>query len=1010
MKHSRNLLTLLVLLLVNIFTGHAQDPVTLQFTGQDQNGQHVPLNTVTVENVTKHWQEVLHYPDTTLILGTTGIEEIGWSGDGVRLFQNTPNPFDGVTDFALHLPEASSVTLEICDLNGKVTTTYQGFLDPGSHLFRAWLASPQTYLLQARTSDGSVQIKMVNTGNGGQSRIEYLGKDDTHWEEKSGGDDKGSSDMPFSFGDWMMYVGDIHLAGTDFISDPVLQMQNSSELIALPFNLPLPTVTTEAATNITPTEARLNGLIVENSGYPVFSRGFLITDNAQLVGATDYTDGTGGGSFHYEVSGLLMGTRYYYRAYARTALGTTFGDILYFDTQSDLPEVHTLMVTDTGNHWANCGGNVTYDGGSAVTARGVCWDTLPNPTVNNSHTTNGNGAGSFTSHIVGLYANTTYYVRAYATNGVGTAYGEERSFTTLTSDTVIGPFYCGIDSVADYDGNRYPTVEIGSQCWMKENLRTTHYPDGLIIPEYPSSYDNYRRAPGYNIGNVPIYGYLYNIGAAMHGANTNDSNPDGVQGICPEGWHIPSCTESEQLMNFVGSQSQYTCNGDIRKALASTTRWNNGSTVSPPLSLCSPKMDLPSNNATGFSALPAGFFSSDFWYNDEAFFFCYESFSFSGSGFGDGDQDAEEKMFRSWGDIHFGESYYAVYYGVSVRCLLNDSGVDSSTAVLPVVSLITLDDIDATSASCIGFVTASGGSAVTARGFCWSTSQNPTVGDSHTTDGIGTGRFNSEISGLLPGTTYYLRPYATNDVGAAYGEERSFTTYFADSCGGTTVTDYDGNVYRTIPIGQQCWMRENLRTTHFADGTAIAFGSDNSSTTPYLYAPGNNLTVPEYGYLYNWVAAMHGAASSETNPSGVQGVCPTGWHVPSNAEWLQLIHYVRGHNEYWCGGDSTNIGKSLASTKGWCYSDSECAVGNDPATNNATGFSALPTGYKSNGASGFYEQAVFWTTTQYQSYSYSTYYAGFGVNNLEFWGNLGDHGEIFGLNLSSGASVRCLRD
>ena len=1006
MKHTVSLIAILAILLATIFTGHAQDPVTLQFTGQNQYGQYVPLSSVTVENVTRHWQEMLYYPDTTLFIGQTGIEEIEQLSDGVRLFQNVPNPFDGVTDFVLYLPEASAVLLEICDLNGIVTATYSGSLDPGSHLFRAWLASPQTYLLQARTSDGNVQIKMVNTGNGGQSRMEYLGKDDTHWAGKSGGDDKGSTDMPFSFGDWMLYVGDVHLAGTDFTSDPVLQMQNSSELITLPFNLPLPTVTTEAATNITPTEAKLNGLVVETSGYPVFSRGFLITDNAQLVGASDYTDGAGGGSFHYEVSGLQMGTRYYYRAYARTALGTTFGDILYFDTQSDLPEVHTFMVTDTAIHGAVCGGNVTYDGGSAVTMRGVCWSTTQSPTLNNIHTSDGSGVGSFTSHIFGLYANTTYYVRAYATNSVGTAYGEERSFTTLTSDTVIGPFYCGIDSVADYDGNRYPTVEIGTQCWMKENLRSTHYPDGMTIPEYPSSYDNYRRAPGDNSGNVPIYGYLYNMGAAMHGANANDSNPDGVQGICPEGWHIPSCTESEQLMNFVGSQSQYTCNGNnISKALASTTRWKNGAGVTPPLSLCSPKMDLPSNNATGFSALPAGFFSWNFYGHDEARFFCYDSFSFFGSGLGDGGQDTEEKTFRNWGDISFNSGYDVV----SVRCLLNDSGVDSSTAVLPVVSLITLDGIDATSVSCIGFVTASGGSAVTTRGFCWSTSPSPTVGDSHTSEGIGTGRFNSEISGLSPGTTYYLRPYATNDVGTAYGEERSFTTYFADSCGGTTVTDYDGNVYRTIPIGQQCWMRENLRTTHYADGTAIAFGSGSSTTTPYLYAPnGNNLTVPEYGYLYNWVAAMHGAASSETNPSGVQGVCPTGWHVPSNAEWLQLISYVRGHNEYWCGGDSTNIGKSLASTKGWCYSDSECAVGNGPATNNTTGFSALPAGW--TGAASFYDKAVFWTTTQYQSSSYSTFYAGFEANDLGFWGLIGVVGSIFGLNLSSGASVRCLRD
>lgn len=974
-----NKIVCLTVLVIISLLGHSQNPVTLQFTGQDQYGQHVPLSTVTVENVTKHWQEVLYYPDTTLIMGTTGIEDGGWIGDGVRLFQNTPNPFDGVTDFALHLPEASTVTLEICDLNGKVAATYHGLLEPGSHLFRAWLASPQTYLLQARTSDGSVQIKMVNTGNGGQSRMEYLGKDDSHWAGKSGGDDKGSTDMPFSPGDWMMYVGDVHLAGTDFTSDPVLQMQNGSELITLPFNLPLPTVTTEAATNITPTEAKLNGLVVETSGYPVFSRGFLITDNAQLVGASDYTDGAGGGSFHYEVSGLQMGTRYYYRAYARTALGTTFGDILYFDTQSDLPEVHTFMVTDTAIHGAVCGGNVTYDGGSAVTTRGVCWSTTQSPTLSNIHTSDGSGVGSFTSHIFGLYANTTYYVRAYATNSVGTAYGEERSFTTLTSDTVIGPFYCGIDSVADYDGNRYPTVEIGTQCWMKENLRTTHYPDGMTIPEYPSSYDNYRRAPGDNSGNVPIYGYLYSLEAVRYGEPSIHNITDSVrvQGICPSGWHVPSQSEFSQLVNFVVSQSQY-CNNDstkILKALAANTLWSCSTSQ-----CCHTGYDIPSNNATGFSMLPSGCYIDGSYYGNILFAGSNSVISLSSLG-------------CSW-------QWWPTYdLACSVRCLLNDSGVDSSTAVLPVVSLITLDDIDATSASCIGFVTASGESAVTARGFCWSTSPNPSVGDSHTSEGIGTGRFNSEIAGLSPGTTYYLRPYATNNVGTAYGEERSFTTYSADSCGGITVTDYDGNIYRTIPIGQQCWLRENLRTTHFADGTAIAPGpnSSTSTTTPYRFAPhGHDEEVPRFGYLYNRVATMHGTDTSSSNPSGVQGICPAGWHVPSDAEWHQLFHFVGSQPEYACSGDTNRFAKALASSKTWCFVDIDCAVGNDPTANNATGFSALPAGYTD---SFFMQSAIFWTTTvPTPNYCYFVF--------IET-----SHSDVIISSMSGGgASVRCLRD
>ena len=323
-----NKIVCLTVLVIISLLGHSQNPVTLQFTGQDQYGQHVPLSTVTVENVTKHWQEVLYYPDTTLIMGTTGIEDGGWIGDGVRLFQNTPNPFDGMTDFVLHLPGTSAVTLEICDLNGSVTAAYTGSLDQGDNCFRAWLSSPQTYLLSARTEGGTVRIKMVNAGSAGQNRIEYLGKSSPSHMAKSDDNAKGSTNLPFSFGDWMLYQGSAQIAGTDFSSDPVLQRQNASELITLTFNLPQPTVTTEPATNITTTSARLNGLVTGNPEHPVIDRGFLLTDNEQLIGATDYAAGSGGGSFHYEVSGLQMGTRYYYRAYARTALGTTFGDIL----------------------------------------------------------------------------------------------------------------------------------------------------------------------------------------------------------------------------------------------------------------------------------------------------------------------------------------------------------------------------------------------------------------------------------------------------------------------------------------------------------------------------------------------------------------------------------------------------------------------------------------------------------------------------------------------------------
>ena len=224
------------------------------------------------------------------------------------------------------------------------------------------------------------------------------------------------------------------------------------------------------------------------------------------------------------------------------------------------------------------------------------------------------------------------------------------------------------------------------------------------------------------------------------------------------------------------------------------------------------------------------------------------------------------------------------------------------------------------------------------------------------------------------------------------------------------VTDYDGNSYDAVRIGNQVWMASNLRTTHYANGEDIPEGTTLSDTEPYRYTPDNSeANVAAYGYLYNWFAMMHGAASSEENPSGVQGICPNGWHVPSNAEWSQLTDYCFSQTEYVCSGNGDNIAKSLAADHDWVLSTNVCAVGNDLNTNNTTGFSALPAGlytdfyngsYHSGTYLGFRNFAYFWSATEdaanraYPRYLFYDYaYVG------------GDYSYK-----SSGLSVRCVRD
>ena len=220
------------------------------------------------------------------------------------------------------------------------------------------------------------------------------------------------------------------------------------------------------------------------------------------------------------------------------------------------------------------------------------------------------------------------------------------------------------------------------------------------------------------------------------------------------------------------------------------------------------------------------------------------------------------------------------------------------------------------------------------------------------------------------------------------------------------VTDIDGNTYNAVKIGQQIWMSENLRTTHYADGTYIKQGSSSSVSTAYWYYPSNkSSTMQNYGLLYNWSAVMNGEASSNRKPSGVQGICPDGWHVPSDAEWTQLTNYVGSQNQYCCSNNSANIAKALASKTGWKDSPYTCTVGNVSSFNNTTGFSALPAG-------GYYWGMLTSLSTSFSNFAY--FWSATATDRSGAYYRGLDHEEA---NVSKGNnyradgfSVRCVKD
>ena len=223
-----------------------------------------------------------------------------------------------------------------------------------------------------------------------------------------------------------------------------------------------------------------------------------------------------------------------------------------------------------------------------------------------------------------------------------------------------------------------------------------------------------------------------------------------------------------------------------------------------------------------------------------------------------------------------------------------------------------------------------------------------------------------------------------------------------------TVSDFDGNIYRIALIGDQWWMVSNLKTTHFADGSAIPrvestteWESLDMDAKAYCYYDNNAETFSfTYGALYSWAAALNGAASSNTNPSQIQGVCPDGWHIPSDAEWkeLEMSLGMGGVEADTTGPRGVSVGSQLAVNKDlW-----EDGLLEDHPEFGTSGFFALPGGGRRfNGTFGHVgDNANFWTSTE--------------VDEVKAWGRhiYSEYTTVHRYKnvKSDGFSVRCVKD
>jgi len=507
-----------------------------------------------------------------------------------------------------------------------------------------------------------------------------------------------------------------------------------------------------------------------------------------------------------------------------------------------LPTVITTGMSGVTQTTASSGGNVTDDGGAEVTARGVCWCENENPVTLNNNTIDGSGTGSFTSSLTSLTPGTTYYVRAYAINSVGTAYGKQVSFTASP----------------------------------------------VLLPTLTT-------APVSTILSV----------SAISGGNITDDGGGEItaRGVC---WSTSSMPDINDNKTIDGT------------------------------------------GAGGFTSHITGL-EPDYGYNVRAY-----ATNSAGTAYGD-------------------ELYFV------------------TNVIVPTIETREVTNITSYSATCGGVIRYGGDTPVLARGLVYGTLSDPYLDDwiwDITIDGSGTGQFTRNLTGLIMDTVYYIRAYATNEVGTGYGDQMIFRTSsepapinFNPALTYGSVTDIDGNSYKTITIGTQIWMAENLKTGHYNDGTDIPYVPDESEwsylgSDAYCWYKNDESTYKNvFGALYNWYAVNTGK------------LCPSGWHVPSNAEIETLSLFL--------GGDDLAGGKlKEAGNSHWNGT-------NEDATNES-GFTALPGGLRA--AHG-----------EFQIFGTSGYYSlSDDINTKGYIVGMGSASSSITIlthyNKSTGVSVRCIKD
>ena len=582
-----------------------------------------------------------------------------------------------------------------------------------------------------------------------------------------------------------------------------------------------PTVASDSIVATSFTSATCYGDVTASGGQIIIFKGYCVDTIAMPTTDHSYvTPGSALGSYPVYVSGLLPNTIYHARAFATTVNGTSYGDTLTFTTLAlATPTIVTDSITGVSNVSANGIGSVTGDGGSTVTARGICWNATGMPTTSDLTSPSGTGTGNFFTTLSLLSPSTTYYGRAYATNAMGTAYGSEVSFTTndlsyaaLSTDSITA-ILCGTAmsgvNVTSSGGSTIPAQGI---CWGLGPFPTTDSNTSYTatgLGDHPKSLTGLSPATTYY-----VRGFCTNGVGTAYGAQRTfttlalsvpivSTNP--VVGIT-----AVSATSGGNLSYDGGNAilSRGVCWSITDTPTVDSSHTTDGTSTG-----------IYNSNMTGLSP-------------------------------------ATTYFVRAYATNAIGSAYGPVI------SFTTDS-VDTALPTLPIVGTNIPAQNTSSTATGGGYVLSGGGLAVSAYGVCWSTSPLPTLSDSHTTDGSGLGYFSSTITGLSGcGASYYVRAYATNGLGTTYGNQQTLSSgslpiILGDSVGsitdssaisgGNITSDGGCPITRRGVIWVAAYDTSSLFLPAFPDSAACHYTNDGTGTGSYT----STITGLIYGATYH---------------------------------------------------------------------------------------------------------------------------------------------------------------